>query len=80
VLNAKGGKIKAKATGSATTCKIFKNLSVSILGFLSKPSYCKNYSLVREKFDYGNTGEFLAFLIKTSLERFSDLPKQSSLT
>jgi hypothetical protein len=33
VLNAKGGEIKAKATGSVTTYEIFKNLSVSILGF-----------------------------------------------
>jgi hypothetical protein len=26
VLNAKGGEIKAKATGSAATCEFFKNL------------------------------------------------------
>jgi hypothetical protein len=45
VLNAKGGEIKAKTTGSATTCELFKtylwtfqNFSVSILVFLSKPS------------------------------------------
>jgi hypothetical protein len=64
VLDAKGGEIKAKATGSTTTCEFFKILSVSILGFLSKPSYCKNYSLVGEKFDYGKRGEFLAFYQK----------------
>jgi hypothetical protein len=29
VLNAKGGEIKAKATGSATTCEFFKILVVS---------------------------------------------------
>jgi hypothetical protein len=46
VLNAKGGEVKAKATRSINTCEFFKNLTVSILGFLSKPSYCKNYSLV----------------------------------
>jgi hypothetical protein len=46
VLNARGGEIKAKATGSATTCEVFKNT-----WFLSKPSYCKNCSLVGEKFD-----------------------------
>jgi hypothetical protein len=57
VLNDKGGEIKAKATGSATTCAFFK-ISVSILGFLSKPSYCKNCSLVGEKFNYGKKGEF----------------------
>jgi hypothetical protein len=31
------------------------------------------------KFDYGKMGEFLA-LIKTSLERYIDLPKQVFLT
>jgi hypothetical protein len=58
VLNAKGEEIKAKANRSATTCEFFKNLSVSILGFLSKPSYCKNYSRV---FDQKFKCEFLAF-------------------
>jgi hypothetical protein len=58
VLNAKGGEIKAKATGSATTCE-FQNFSVSILGFLSKPFYCKNCSLMDEKFDHGKRGSFL---------------------
>jgi hypothetical protein len=38
VLDAKGGEIKAKATGSATTCEFFKSFSVRIL-------YCKNCSL-----------------------------------
>jgi hypothetical protein len=57
VLNAKTGEVKAKATGSATTCK-FQNFSVSILGFLSKPFYFKNCSLMGEKFDYGKKGEF----------------------
>jgi hypothetical protein len=61
VLNAKGGEIKAKATGSTTTCEFFQNLSVRILGFRSKPSYCKNCSLMGEKFDYGKTWEFLVF-------------------
>jgi hypothetical protein len=41
VLNAKGGEIKVKATGTATTCEFLKNLSASILVFLSKPTYCK---------------------------------------
>jgi hypothetical protein len=30
VLDAKGGEIKTKATGSTTACEFFKNLSVSI--------------------------------------------------
>jgi hypothetical protein len=51
VLDAKGGEIKAKATGSATTCEFFKSFSVRIL-------YCKNCSLMGEKFDYGNGGVF----------------------
>jgi hypothetical protein len=54
VLDAKGGEIKAKATGSATTCEFFKSFSVRIL-------YCKNCSLMGEKFDYGKKGEFLVF-------------------
>jgi hypothetical protein len=76
VLHAKEGEIKAKAIGSTTTCEFFKNFSVSILDFWSKLSYCKNYSLVGEKFDYGKRGSFW-LLIKTSLERYFDLPKQS---
>jgi hypothetical protein len=46
VLNAKGGEIKAKAIGLATTCVFFKNISMRILGFRSKPSYCKNCSFM----------------------------------
>jgi hypothetical protein len=55
VLNAKGGEIKGKATGSTTTCE-FQKFSESILGFWSKPLYCKNSSLMAEKFDYGKKG------------------------
>jgi hypothetical protein len=77
VLNAKGGEIKAKATRSATTCEFFKKNSVSILVFLSKHSYCKNYSLVGEKFDYGKRESFW-LLIKTSLKKYFDLLKQSA--
>jgi hypothetical protein len=47
----------------------FKNFSVSILGFLSKPFYCRNYSLMGEKFGYWKKGEFFLYLIKTSLEK-----------
>jgi hypothetical protein len=54
VLNAKRGESKAKATRSTTTCVFFKSFSVRIV-------YCKNYSLMGEKFDYGKTGEFLEF-------------------
>jgi hypothetical protein len=57
VLNAKGGEIKAKAIGSANHLWISK-FSVRILGVWSKPSYCKNNSLVGEKFNYGKKGSF----------------------
>jgi hypothetical protein len=53
VLNAKGGEIKAKANGSATTCELE-------LLICPKCSYCKIWSLVGENFDYGKKGEFLA--------------------
>jgi hypothetical protein len=79
VLNAKGGEIKAKATGLATTCVFFKNISMRILGFRSKPSYCKNCSFMGRELDYGKRVSFL-YLIKTSLERYLDLPKQVFLT
>jgi hypothetical protein len=68
VPNAKGGEIKAKATGSATTCEFFQNFSVSIHGFL----WGRNLII-------GKGGVFW-ILIKTSLERYFDLPKQSVLT
>jgi hypothetical protein len=45
VLNAKGGEIKAKATGSATTCDFFKNLSMSTLGFYQNPIIAKTVLL-----------------------------------
>jgi hypothetical protein len=41
VLNAKGGEIKAKATGSATTCVFFKNITMRILSFRSNPLIAK---------------------------------------
>jgi hypothetical protein len=59
VLNAKGGAIKAKATGSTATCEFSKNI-VLILVFWSKLPYWKLLScggeiLIMRK------GEFLAF-------------------
>jgi hypothetical protein len=70
VLIAKGGEIKAKATGSATTCEFFKSFSIRIL-------YCKNCSLMGEKFDYGKRE---VVFYQTSLERCFNLPKQVFLT
>jgi hypothetical protein len=46
VFNAKGGEIKAKATGSTTTCDFFKNLVKVYLVFYQNPLNCKNHSLV----------------------------------
>jgi hypothetical protein len=59
VLNAKGGEIMAKATGSATTCEFFKIL-VWVFDSWSKLVLkvifiCQNKG---EKFDYGEKGEF----------------------
>jgi hypothetical protein len=59
VLNAKGGEIKAKANGSANHLRFLKIIEVEFL-ICPKYSYCKIWSLVRENFDYGKKGEFLA--------------------
>jgi hypothetical protein len=56
VLNAKGGEIKAKATGSTTTCE-FQKLLCLILVVWSKPSYCKNIFLWGRNLYYGKRGE-----------------------
>jgi hypothetical protein len=58
VLNAKGGEIKARATGSANHLRILK---IVVLEFVICPKYsnCKIWSLMGENFDYGK-GEFLA--------------------
>jgi hypothetical protein len=53
VLNAKGGEIKAKATGSANHLRILKIVELEY-------SYCKIWSLMGENIDYGKKGEFLA--------------------
>jgi hypothetical protein len=58
VFNSKGGEIKAKATGSTTTCDFFKNLVKVYLVFYQNPLNCKNHSLVGEKFDYGGVSGF----------------------
>jgi hypothetical protein len=49
----KGEKLRPKQMDQPTTWEISK--------ICSKPSYCKNYSLMGEKFDYGKKGEFVAF-------------------
>jgi hypothetical protein len=47
VLNAKGGEIKAKANGSATTWEILKIVELELL-ICPKYSYCKIWPLVEE--------------------------------
>jgi hypothetical protein len=49
VLNAKGGEIKAKANGSATTCEFLKTIELELL-ICPKYSYCKIWSLTGENF------------------------------
>jgi hypothetical protein len=58
VLNAKGGEIKAKANGSATTW-ILKTIELELL-ICPKYSYCKIWSLVGENLWLWEKGEFLA--------------------
>jgi hypothetical protein len=53
VLNAKGGEIKAKATGSTTTCDFFKNLSMSTLSFYQNPLIAKTILLWGRKLIIG---------------------------
>jgi hypothetical protein len=74
----KGEKLRPKQQDQPTTCD-FKVFCVRILGVRSKPSYCKNCSLMGEKFDYGKRGSFW-YLIKITLESSFDLPKQVFLS
>jgi hypothetical protein len=59
VLNAKGGEINAKATGSANHLRILKIVESEFV-ICPQYSYCKIWSLMGENFDYGENGEFLA--------------------
>jgi hypothetical protein len=59
VLNAKGGEIKAKANGSATTLRILKMVELELL-ICQNTLIVKFWSLVGRMFDYGKKGEFLA--------------------
>jgi hypothetical protein len=78
VLHAKGGEIKAKANGSATTCE-FQKIELEFL-VCPKCSYYKIWSLVGENFDHGKKGEFLTLNQFHSWIVSLDLPKQVSLT
>jgi hypothetical protein len=67
VLNAKGGEIKAKPTGSGQPLVNFKILVLEYL-CLIKTLLLQNCFLMGEKFDYGKKGEFW-HLIKSTLEK-----------
>ena len=58
MLDAKGGEIKAKANGSATTWEFWKYKNYIFL-ICPKYSYCKIWSLVGENFLLWEKGEFL---------------------
>jgi hypothetical protein len=57
VLNAKGGEIKAKATGSTNHLRILKILELEFF-ICPKYSYYKIWSRVGENFDYGKRESF----------------------
>jgi hypothetical protein len=57
----------------------FKICRVRLFVFNQNPPICKNCSLVGEKIEYGKRGGFW-YLIKFTLERSLDLPKQVCLT
>jgi hypothetical protein len=75
VLNAKGGEIKAKATGLANHLWISKIGELNFLCLVKTLLFAKKCSLMGENFDYGKRGSFW-HLIKVTLERSLDLPKQ----
>jgi hypothetical protein len=72
VLNAKGGEIKAKATGSTNHLRILKIVELEFV-ICPKYSYCKIWSLIGENFDYGKKGEFLALdqFFSCNISRFA---------
>jgi hypothetical protein len=72
VLNAKGGEIKAKATGLVNHLRILKIVELELV-ICPKYSYCKIWSLMGENFDYGKKGEFLAleFFFTWNISRFA---------
>jgi hypothetical protein len=70
----KGEKLRPKQLDQPTTCE-FQNFSIRFLVFDQNPLIAKKCSLVGEKFDYGKRGSFW-HLIKFTLERSFDLPKQ----
>jgi hypothetical protein len=58
VLHAKGGEIKVKANGSATTWEFWKKIELELL-ICQNTLIVKIWSLVGRIYDYGKKGEFL---------------------
>jgi hypothetical protein len=58
VLNAKGGEIKAKANGSATTCEFLKTIELELL--ICQNTLIAKFGLLWKIYDYGKKEEFLA--------------------
>ena len=78
MLNAKGGEIKDKANGSATTCEPLKIIELELL-ICQNTRIVKIWSLVGRMFDHGKRGSFWLLIIFTlGLSLF--MPKQMSLT
>jgi hypothetical protein len=75
VLNAKGGEIKAKATGSANHLRILKIVELEFV-ICPKYSYCKIWSLMGENLKKWSFWHLINFSLGISL----DLPKQVCLT
>ena len=77
MLNAKGGEIKAKANGSATTCEISKRVELEPFD-LSKYAYCLLLSKVGDVWLW-EKGEFLdLWSISLGIPLF--MPQQVCLT
>jgi hypothetical protein len=76
VLNAKGGEIKAKATGSANHLWISKVMELDSLCLIKTLLLQKNVLLRGENWLWEKGGVFDIF----TLERSLDLPKQVCLT
>jgi hypothetical protein len=77
VLNAKGGEIKAKANGSATTCEFWKTIELELL-IGQNTLKLQNLVSYGGEFDYGKRGSFW-LLINFILGLYLFMPKQVSL-
>jgi hypothetical protein len=75
----KGEKLRPKQLYQLPLVNFSKKISVSILGYWIKTLIAKTTLLWGRDLIMGKGGVF-GFFIKTSLEKYFDLPKQSVLT